>query len=62
MTMWQVFQSGGPLMWPLLLCSLVVVTLVIERSLFWLYLEKERDRPLVDEVLHLAEASDWQAI
>ena len=62
MTVWQVFQSGGPLMWPLLLCSLVVVTLILERSLFWFYLEKERNRSLVDEVLHLAEVDDWLAI
>ncbi len=62
MTIWQVFQSGGPLMWPLLLCSLAVVTLILERGLFWLTLEKQRNRSLVDEVLHFAEASDWQLI
>ncbi len=49
-------------MWPLLFCSLAVLTVVIERTLFWLALEKNRDRRLLDEVLSLAEQGDWQGI
>lgn len=40
MTLWQAIQEGGPLMWPLLLCSFVVVTLVLERTLFWMRLQR----------------------
>ncbi|MDR9500524.1 MAG: MotA/TolQ/ExbB proton channel family protein [Desulfurivibrionaceae bacterium] len=62
MTLWHLFQSGGPLMWPLLLCSLVVMTLVFERTLFWLKLGQKRNHPLVEEVLRLAGQGDWPAI
>lgn len=31
--MFELFRAGGPLMWPLLLCSIVALTIVVER--FW---------------------------
>ena len=31
----DIFQQGGPIMWPLLLLSVVSLTLAIERALFW---------------------------
>ncbi len=30
------FESGGPVMWPLLACSMIVITLLLERGWFWL--------------------------
>ena len=35
--MWQMFLKGGPLMWPILLCSVSALAIIIER--FW-YLRK----------------------
>lgn len=29
--MWEFMQKGGPIMWPIMLCSIVAVTIVIER-------------------------------
>ena len=29
--MFEMFQAGGPLMWPILICSLLAVTIVVER-------------------------------
>ncbi len=29
---WQLFMAGGPVMWPLVLCSVLVITIIIERS------------------------------
>ncbi|MCB2215549.1 MAG: MotA/TolQ/ExbB proton channel family protein [Desulfobulbaceae bacterium] len=49
-------------MWPLLGCSVLVLTVVIERVLFWLDLERRRDRLLMDEVLQLAESGNWDQI
>ena len=49
-------------MWPLLACSLVVITIIIERLSFWTQIKRRRNRKLLDEVLHLAESSDWQII
>ncbi len=61
MRLYEIFQSGGPVMWPLLCCSIAVMTVVIERLLFWATLEKNRDRRLMDELLSLAETNDWEA-
>jgi biopolymer transport protein ExbB len=47
---------------PLLACSLIVLTVIIERSLFWANVETRRNRPLVDEVLELCRTGDWDAV
>jgi len=59
---YQIIQNGGPAMYPLLICSVIVVTVIIERLLFWRQIRKNRDRQLMDEVLHLAESGNWQLI
>ncbi len=58
----DVIQSGGPIMYPLLICSIVVLTVVIERFIFWLSLEGKRDRHLMDELLALAEMGNWDEV
>jgi biopolymer transport protein ExbB len=35
MTPWQLFALGGPLMWPLLFCYLLALTIIIERFVFY---------------------------
>ncbi len=62
MQVYEILGSGGPVMWPLLACSLAVGTVVIERALFWIGLEKHRNRKLMDEVLSLAETGQWEEI
>ncbi|MDP2941027.1 MAG: MotA/TolQ/ExbB proton channel family protein [Candidatus Omnitrophota bacterium] len=37
MNLWQVFLAGGPVMWPILLCSIFGLAIVLEK--FW-YLQK----------------------
>jgi len=49
-------------MYPLLACSLVVLTIVIERSLFWLQIQSRHSRPLVEEVLEICRRGDWELI
>ncbi len=61
-TMLHFFLSGGPVMYPLLACSLIVMTVVIERSIFWLKTEMQRSRHLVDEVMELCRCGDWEAV
>lgn len=60
--MYQFFQNGGPVMYPLLACSLIVMTVIIERCIFWVKIELERNRSLVDEVLELCRCGDWEAV
>jgi biopolymer transport protein ExbB len=58
----SIFFNGGPVMYPLLLCSLISLTVIIERSIFWLKEAHRRDQPLVDKILALAEKDDYDAI
>jgi biopolymer transport protein ExbB len=60
--MYQFFQNGGPVMYPLLACSLIVMTVIIERAIFWMTTEVKRNRPLVDEVLELCRCGNWDAV
>jgi len=61
-TVWHLFQSGGPVMWPLLACSIITLTVILERAFFWIGLERKRNRPLMNEVLEIARYGDWERI
>jgi biopolymer transport protein ExbB len=52
MSVEHLFQAGGIVMWPLLGFSILSVTLVLERLLFWFRVIRQQDR-LVREVLKL---------
>ncbi len=55
------FVNGGPVMWPLLFCSVVVTTVIFERSWFWSR-ERRRLRPhAVESVLAAAERGEIEA-
>ena len=60
--MLEIFVSGGPVMYPLLACSILVLTVIIERAFFWIRLTTHRDRTLVDRVLELSRTGEWQVI
>jgi len=62
MRVYQTLLNGGPVMWPLLLCSIAVGTVIIERAMFWIDLTRKRNRKLMDEVLSLAETGHWALI
>jgi biopolymer transport protein ExbB len=48
----KIFHDGGVVMYPLLLASIIVVTLAIERLIFWSKIGK-RQQPLIRTVLDL---------
>lgn len=56
------FYQGGPIMYPLLLCSIVSLTIIIERLIFWISMDRHRNQLLVDEVLELCRAGDWESV
>ena len=60
--MWELFLSGGPVMLPLLACSVVALTVVIERSVFWVVLKRRSNTALLNEVMALCESGDWEAV
>lgn len=53
--MWTFFVRGGPIMYPLLICSLISVAVIVERIIFWLSAERERDTLLISDMLQMAE-------
>ncbi len=55
----DIFQKGGPAMWPLLGLSILAVGTILERVWFWASL-LFRERQIVNRVLDAA-TSDWHA-
>ena len=49
-------------MYPLLLCSLVSVTVIIERTIFWIQVGMRRNYELVGETLDLCKEGDWEGV
>ncbi len=60
--MLNIFINGGPVMYPLLACSIIVLTVIIERIFFWIKLDKNRNQLLLNEVLELCRKGDWKAV
>ncbi len=58
--MLQIFLNGGPVMYPLLACSILALTVIIERTFFWLTVDILKSRALADEVLELCREGDWE--
>lgn len=56
------FHSGGPVMYPLLLCSIIMLMVVIERGTFWLLVDYHRRQALVDEILELSRQGKWETV
>lgn len=49
-------------MYPLLACSIVSMTVVIDRLIFWIREDMRQDQGLVDRVLELCRTGDWDAV
>ncbi|MGD2099730.1 MAG: MotA/TolQ/ExbB proton channel family protein [Desulfobacterales bacterium] len=60
--MWDIFDKGGPVMYPLLACSIIAMSVVIERAVFWFKLSVRSQPSLVDEILELSRQGDWESI
>jgi biopolymer transport protein ExbB len=58
----NLFIKGGPIMYPLLICSIIALTVIIERTIFWIGEDYRKDPALVNEVLSLAERGNWETV
>jgi biopolymer transport protein ExbB len=58
----EMFIKGGPVMYPLLLCSVISLSVIIERLFFWIGVDRARSRALLEEVLELCPQGDWEAV
>jgi biopolymer transport protein ExbB len=56
--MLEFFYRGGPVMYPLLFCSLLSLTIIIERFIFWMKEERNRDRKVLTRFMELIETND----
>ena len=56
------FKSGGPVMYPLLICSIIALAVVIERLVYWTRLDMHRNQQILDDVLELCRIGDWIAV
>ena len=46
-------------MYPLLACSIIVLTVIIDRVIFWGGVGMQRNKALVDDVLEICRKGDW---
>jgi len=53
--MWEIILAGGPVMWPIVLCSVVAAAIVLER-LWTLQRERVIPRELTDRIWKLVES------
>ena len=49
-------------MYPLLACSLVALTVIIERTMFWIREGVRGNQTLIDRVLELCQKGNWAAV
>lgn len=49
-------------MYPLLACSILVLTVIFERLIFWVSVDLNRNRELIEDVLELCRLGDWEAV
>jgi biopolymer transport protein ExbB len=58
----DLFIKGGPVMYPLLACSVLALTVIIERAFFWFKEDMCRNQALVDRVLELCRLGKWEEV
>jgi biopolymer transport protein ExbB len=57
----QFFLKGGPVMWPILVCALVAVAVVGERSFWWWRESRRREPQKLEKILEALENADVEA-
>ncbi len=60
--MFDLFLKGGPVMYPLLICSIISLTVIIERAIFWAVVGMRKNQALLDDVLGMCQKGDWEGV
>lgn len=58
--LFEIFEQGGPIMWPLLLASVLALGTVIERTIFLMRERMKRDRPALDQFFSAVASGDLE--
>jgi len=54
----ELFKHGGPIMWPILLVSFLMITVAVERMIFIFRENGRRDHEVVEKMLEKVEGND----
>lgn len=57
----ELFKHGGPIMWPILIVSFLMITVVVERLLFIFRENSRRENEVVEKMLEKVESRDIEA-
>ena len=57
--MYELMIKGGPVMWPLLACSVTALAVVVERLIFWIMISTRKNEKLVNRIFTLTEEGDF---
>jgi biopolymer transport protein ExbB len=58
----ELFIRGGPVMWPLLLCSIAALTVTIERGIFFVKQERKKERQIIEEIFRLTDEGRFPSV
>lgn len=56
----ELFASGGPIMWPILIVSFLAVTVVVERTIFLIRESSTREPEIVEKMFEYVERHDTE--
>jgi len=59
--MFPLIQKGGPIMWPLMLTSIISIAVILERIWFIIYVTSNREPRIVERILANAERGSIEA-
>lgn len=60
-TLYELFDKGGPIMWPILVTALVAVAVVGERAFWWWRESRKRDPVRLEKLLAALDNGDFRA-
>ncbi len=55
------FHKGGPVMWPILLCTVAAISVVGERTVWWWYASRQRDHKTLMKIMDALQKGDVDA-